>query len=126
VGKNLKLGLVAAAVAACGALAVPQAVAVSTYESHIGMSDHAPAFHGVVDAESPSCVPSRHVRLYRKQNNHDKVLGNDSTDAGGNWAITEPGEFTLKSGVYYAKVTASLNGIGDRCQKDKSRKIFVD
>jgi hypothetical protein len=126
VGKNLKLGLAAVAVTACGALAVPQAVAVSYYDSHIGISEMAPAFHGDVDAESPTCVPSRHVRLYRKQNNHDKVLGNDETDATGEWAITEPGEFTLKSGVYYAKVTASLNMSGDRCRKDKSRKLFVD
>jgi hypothetical protein len=126
VGKNLKLGLAAVAVIACGALAAPQALAVSSYESHIGISDHFPAFHGDVDSESGTCVPSRIVRLYRVKNGDDKLLGQDQTDATGEWAITEPGDFTLKSGVYYAKVNASLNGLGDRCQKDKSRKIPVD
>ena len=49
-GKNLKLGVAAVAVAACGALAAPQALAVTSYESHVGISDMAPAFHGDVDA----------------------------------------------------------------------------
>ena len=33
---------------------------------------------------------------------------------------------SLKSGVYYAKLTASLNMAGGRCEKDKMRKISVD
>ena len=53
-------------------------------------------------------MPSRIVRLYRVKNNEDKLLGQDQTNATGEWAILEPGEFTLKSGLYYAKVHASL------------------
>jgi hypothetical protein len=124
-GKKLRAGMVTAVAVACGMLAV-QAFAGQRYESHLGISDRAPAFHGDLDAESPTCVASRHVRLYRKRNNEDKILGNDQTDATGEWAITEPGEFTLKSGVYYAKVTASLNMSGARCEKDNTRKISVD
>ena len=59
-------------------------------------------------AEGQNCVPSRIVRLYRVKNNEDKLLGQDQTNATGEWAILEPGEFTLKSGLYYAKVHASL------------------
>ena len=125
-GKNLKLGVAAVAVAACGALAAPQALAVTSYESHVGISDMAPAFHGDVDSEGQNCVPSRIVRLYRVKNNEDKLLGQDQTNGTGEWAILEPGEFTLKSGLYYAKVHASLLPSGNRCKQDKSRRIFVD
>ena len=125
-GKNLKAGIAAVAIAVCGAFAAPQAFAVDSIESHIGISEMAPAFHGDVDAEAAYCVPSRIVRLYREKPGEDKLLGQDQTDGTGEWAITEPGEFTLKSGAYYAKVTATIAGPGDRCQRDKSRTLFVD
>ena len=124
--KNLKLGLAAAAIAACGMLAAPQALAgIQKYESHIGISEMPPAFHGDVDAEVPQCVPARIVRLYRERPGDDKLLGQDQTDGTGEWAITEPGDFTLKSGAYYAKVTATVVG-GNRCKKDRSRTLSVD
>ena len=124
--RKLKLGLAAAAITACGLFAAPQALAgIERYESHIGISEMPPAFHGDVDAEVPQCVPGRIVRLYREKPGDDKLLGQDQTDGTGEWAITEPGDFTLKSGVYYAKVTATIVG-ADRCQKDRSRKLFVD
>ena len=124
-GKKLKAGLITTLLAGC-AIAAPHALAgVTKYESHIGISEMPPAFHGDVDAEVPQCVPSRIVRLYREKDGDDKLLGQDQTDGTGEWAITEPGDFTLKSGVYYAKVTATLVG-GNRCQKDRSRKLFVD
>jgi hypothetical protein len=126
VRKNFKLGLAAAAIAACATFAAPQALAgIQKYESHIGISDRAPAFHGDVDAEVPQCVPARIVRLYREKTGEDKLLGQDQTDGTGEWAITEPDDFTLKSGLYYAKVTATIVG-ADRCKRDRSRKIFVD
>ena len=124
-GKKLKVGLAMSLIGCC-AIAAPHAIAgVQKYESHIGISDMAPAFHGDVDAEVPQCVPNRIVRLYRERTGEDKLLGQDQTDGTGEWAITEPDEFTLKSGVYYAKVTATIVG-GDRCQRDRSRKLFVD
>jgi hypothetical protein len=126
VGKHLKAGIAGVAIAACGAFAAPQALAVDSFESHIGISEMAPAFHGDVDAEAVSCVANRIVRLYRVKNGDDKLLGQDQTDGFGQWAITEPGDFTLKSGAYYAKVTATIVPPGDRCQKDKSRTLVVD
>jgi len=126
VGKNLKVGFAATAIVACAVFAAPQALAGGQkYDSHIGISNHAPAFHGDVDAEVVKCVPNRIVRLYREKDGDDKLLGQDQTDGTGEWAITEPGEFTLKSGVYYAKVTATIVG-GDRCKRDRSRGVFVD
>jgi len=125
VGKKLMAGL-AMTLMAGFVIAAPNASAgIQKYESHIGISEMPPAFHGDVDAEVPQCVPSRIVRLYREKPGDDKLLGQDQTDGVGGWAITEPGDFTLKSGVYYAKVTATIVG-GDRCQKDRSRKLFVD
>ena len=126
-GKNAKVGLAAIAALVCGALAAPQALAVDKIESHIGISERFPAFHGDVDAEENECVPHRTVKLYREKNGPDKFLGQDGTSATGEWAITEASHgFILKSGVYYAKVSASIAGDGDRCTKDRSRTVFVD
>lgn len=124
-GKKLRIAT-AGVFVACAALMAPNALAgIQKYESHIGISEMAPAFHGDVDAEVVQCVPARIVRLYRVKNGDDKLLGQDQTDGSGEWAITEPGDFTLRSGVYYAKVTATIVG-GSRCQKDRSRTLSVD
>ena len=124
-GKNVKVGLAAAAIVLAERWSRRRrSQARGQFESHIGISAKCPAFHGDVDAEEQQCVPHRIVRLYRVRDNHDKLLGQDQTDVTGKWEISEASDgFILKSGGYYAKVNASFAGDGDRCTKDKSSKI---
>ncbi len=122
VGAKLAAG---AAAIAIGLAAAPQALGVTAYETHIGISNHAPAFHGHLDAGSPLCVNNRRVGLYREKSGGDKKIGSTHSDAMGDWSILED-QFVLKSGAYYAKANASLTPAGDRCRKDRSRVVVVD
>jgi hypothetical protein len=99
-------GLVlACALAVATAAAIP-ALGASTVKvkSRISMPDNSPAFHGRVKSANDDCVRHRKVKLFKKRNGQDKVLGKDKTNHDGKWKVkVDP----LKSGAYYAKVLRS-------------------
>jgi len=93
------------------------------FESKIRLKNTAPAFHGKVKSDSPSCIAGRKVRMFRAKKGEDKVLGKTRTDAQGKWQVLhEP-----KSGVYYAKVNEFAQEESQLvCLPDKSKKLVID
>ena len=104
---------------------------VATFDTAVKIRNKAPAFHGRVVSDNDVCTVNRRVKLYRQKRpgNQAKLLGKTDTDSHGKWAILEPEEFTLKSGLYFAKaprVTVSDNGLPTVCTRAKSKKVVVD
>ncbi len=122
---------VALALACAFAAVVPaDAGDVATFETRLGMSTKAPAFHGKVRSDSRACKRNRRVRLYRKlrPGKPKKLLGYDRSSRKGKWAVTEPEEFTLRSGLYWAVVSRKViqTPVTTICTRDRSRRVFVD
>lgn len=118
-------------VAALGtAAAVAGAGDVASFETNVTISERAPAFHGKVRSDSEDCTQDRKVKLLRRTRagRPSKVLGSDRTEDNGRWAITEPDEFTLKSGIYFARAPKTIldTPVPTICAKDRSRKVVVD
>jgi len=110
---------------ALGVLAASALAASShTYPTHLRLSARAPAFHGKVESSSPACIAHRGVKMLKKTNGHDKLLGVDRSDSDGEWQIPHP---NISSGIFYARV---LPGGSDRrniiCEPDHSRPVVVD
>ena len=104
---------------------------VATFDTKLAISDNAPAFHGKVKSDSDLCVADRKVKLYRKRRGSAprRLLGEDRSNGNGFWAITEPDDFTLTSGIYFAKTRKILDQstpLPTFCDRDKSRKLVVD
>lgn len=125
-----KLVLVPAAVFALGLAAPAGAGDVATYDTELKMRDTFPAFHGRVKSDADVCVKGRKVKLYRKKRNGDnKLLGVDLADSRGKWAITEPDEFTLRSGAYFSKtprIIVDNMGLPTICTRARSQTEVVD
>ena len=104
---------------------------VATFDTKLTISSNAPAFHGKVKSDSDLCVADRKIKLYRKRRGSAprKLLGEDRSNGNGFWAITEPDDFTLKSGIYFAKTRKILDQstpLPTFCERDKTRKLVVD
>ena len=104
---------------------------VATFDTNLKIRDSAPAFHGKVRSDSNLCVADRKVKLFRKRRpgRPVKLLGTDRSDDNGRWAVLEPEEFTLTSGIYFAKTRRTLDKstpLPTFCTRDKSRRIVVD
>jgi hypothetical protein len=124
------LGATAALVAACLAVTA-SAGDVATFDTRLSIRDSAPAFHGKVRSDSDACVGDRKVRLYRKRrpDRPKRLLGTDRSSGNGRWQVLEPNEFTLTSGIYFARTRRIINDstpVPTVCERDKSRKIVVD
>ncbi len=127
----MKVWLAVGTLLATGALAtIAWGGDVATYDTRLVMRDTAPAFHGKAKSELDDCEMAREVKLLRRKRPGRplKLLGTDLTDAQGRWAITEPDEFTLKSGIYFSRVTKAIvvSPVPAVCSKHRSRKIVVD
>lgn len=114
-----------------GALAtLASAGDVATFDSKLIMRATAPAFHGKVKSDSDDCVAQRKVKLLRRKRRGRpaRLLGTDRTNGNGEWAVTEPNDFTLRSGIYFSRVTKSIvtTPVATICNRDRSRKIVVD
>lgn len=104
---------------------------VATFDTNLKIRSSAPAFHGKVKSDSDLCVADRKVKLFRKRRpgRPVRLLGSDRSDDNGRWAVLEPAEFTLTSGIYFAKTRRILDKstpLPTFCTRDKSRKIVVD
>jgi hypothetical protein len=122
------LVLPAAALATVAAIAT--AGDVASFETNVTISERAPAFHGKVRSDSEDCTQDRKVKLLRRKRagRPSRVLDTDRTEDNGRWAITEPDDFTLKSGIYFARAPKAIldTPVPVICAKDRSRKVVVD
>jgi hypothetical protein len=121
--------LVTAAIVAVGIASVPALTASgepsANYETRVRISEREPAFHGRVQSTFEQCE-KRRVRLVRKGEDANKVMGRDRTDGKGQWKVPVD-ELTLKSGTYYA--WSGRKKMGRKifvCKADRSRPIVID
>jgi hypothetical protein len=95
-------------------------------KTEVVLKESFPAFHGKVKAKNENCVEDRRVKLYRKRNNSNKLLGKDRANNDGKWEIlVDP----LKSGAYFAKaphVEQGTAGTIYSCERGKSKVAVVD
>jgi hypothetical protein len=127
----MKLWIAAVLAAALAALAsTALAGDVATFDTKVGIANQAPAFHGKLRSDEPACVEDRRVKLLRRTRpgRPARVLGRDKTGRRGRWAITEPDEFTLRSGIYFARAKRKIikTPLPTICDRGRSKKIFVD
>jgi hypothetical protein len=78
-----------------------------------------PAFHGKLTSPRNGCLGSRRVKMYRETSGKKKLLGTDTSEDNGKWAI--PVGKNLTSGGYYA--TVAKRG---KCQAAKSKVLSID
>jgi hypothetical protein len=78
-----------------------------------------PAFHGKLSSPRKACLGSRTVKMYRERNGKKKLLGRDTSEDNGKWAV--PVGKNLTSGAYYA--TVAKRG---KCKGDKSQVLTID
>ena len=118
--KVLAIGICLASFAALAAVASARL----TFDSTIKLYDSAPAFHGRVNSEGGSfCVENRKVKMFKRRNGPDRLLGRDHTNHEGRWTI----HFPPPSGVYYARVKElSSASLDVTCRRDKSNVIVID
>src|SRR3954447_24259874 len=114
----------ALAVVLClGSFAALSSVAAArlTLDSTIKVYDSAPAFHGKVSSEGGSfCIENRKVKMFKRRNGPDRLLGRDHTNHEGRWKI----HFPPPSGVYYARVKElSSASVNVTCRRDRSNVI---
>lgn len=120
--------VVAAAIAvpvACLAPLAASGAPSTTYDTKVRISGEEPAFHGRVQSTFEPCE-KRRVRLVKKSDEGNKVIGEDRTDGKGQWKV-DVSELTVKSGTYYA--WAGRKKVGRKiyvCKPDRSRAIVID
>src|ERR1700759_2705091 len=107
------LAALATALFSAGALAS----GTHDYATHLRLSAKAPAFHGNVKSSADVCRQHRLVRMFKKKDGKDKLLGTDRSEDNGDWKVSHP---NLASGIYYARVTKGGSAsLGITCEKDK-------
>jgi hypothetical protein len=127
----MKAWIAVGIVAVGGVLAaVASAGDVATFPTKLTMSKQAPAFHGKVKSDEDMCIEDRKVKLLRRTRSGRpyRLLGSDRANSNGRWAVKEPQEFTLKSGIYIARAPKAIvrTPVATVCAKDASRKVVVD
>jgi hypothetical protein len=114
-----------AVVVACVPVLTASGKPTATYATKVRISANEPAFHGRVQSTFEPCE-KRKVRLVRKTDAGNKLIGEDRTDGKGEWKV-KVDELTLKSGEYHA--WAKRKKMGRKifvCKPDRSRAIDVD
>jgi hypothetical protein len=113
--------VVFAVVAVLAVVALVPAVASSAGKNStkIVVSLKFPAFHGTLSSPRSACLGSRKVKMYRERNGQKKLLGRDTSEDNGKWAI--PVGKNLASGAYYA--TIDKRG---KCKSAKSKVLTID
>ena len=101
------------------ALAPALASGAGKNSTKIVVSLQFPAFHGKLASPRQACLGSRGVKMYRESKGKKKLLGSDSSEDNGKWAI--PVGKNLTSGAYYA--TVAKRG---KCKAAKSKVLTID
>ena len=107
--------LVALAFAAFTPALAPGAGKNST---RIVVSVRFPAFHGKLKSPRQGCLGSRKMKMYRERGGKKELLGRDTSEDNGKWAI--PVGKNLSSGAYYA--TVAKRG---KCKAAKSKVLTI-
>jgi hypothetical protein len=109
-----------AVVALAAMLALPTAgMGAGKNSTKIVVSLKFPTFHGKLSAPRKACLGSRTVKMYRERSGKKKLLGSDTSEDNGKWAI--PVGKNLTSGSYYA--TVAKRG---KCKAAKSKTLTID
>lgn len=111
--------LVVLAIAAAFAVLPAAASSAGKNSTKIVVSLKFPAFHGKLTSPRQACLGSRKVKMYRERNGKKVLLGKDTSEDNGKWAI--PVGKNLTSGSYYA--TVAKRG---KCQSAKSSVLSID
>jgi hypothetical protein len=117
--------IIAVALAAAAALGTGPAGAgpgKASINSKITISDRETLFHGRVLADTKACENLRRAKLYLEKQDHNKLLGKDTTNGKLRWTIELKPE---RRGAYFAKVIDQRRG-GNNCQSDKTRTIVIN
>jgi len=118
VRRRILLAVLAVAIAAALLPAV-SASGATNYKTKVVVSLKFPAFHGSLTSSRQACLGSRKMKIYREKDGKKKMLGSDTSEDNGKWAI--PVGKKLASGSYYA--TAAKRG---KCRAAKSKVISID
>ncbi|HEU4393005.1 MAG TPA: hypothetical protein VFR04_05135 [Solirubrobacterales bacterium] len=98
---------------------LPATTASAATPTKVVVSLKFPAFHGKLTSSRQSCLGSRKVKMYRERNGKKKLLGSDTSEDNGKWAI--PVGKNLTSGAYFA--TVAKRG---KCKAAKSKVLPID
>jgi hypothetical protein len=110
--------LVALVAVAVAALVPALATGAGKNSTKIVVSIKVPAFHGKLTSPRQGCLGSRTLKMYRERGGKKKLLGSDTSEDNGKWAIPVK---TLTSGAYYA--TVAKRG---KCKAAKSKVLSID
>ena len=119
---------IAASLAIASFLAVGTASAAAPYLTKVTLSRFLPTWHGKVLSSGDllhgvrSCERKRLVKVYKRREGKDRLIGTDTSNRAGRWAV--PDEPT--KGIYYAKVTERRPGDKPACAGDQSGIQVVD
>jgi hypothetical protein len=123
--RGVAIALALAALPAAALAAPASAGNEVRFDSKVRISLHAPAFHGRVESENHACEVNRTVKLFKRRDGADKLIGTDDTNGQGRWLVSvDP----LKVGRYYARVKRREEGAAGTtfvCRADQSRDIRV-
>jgi len=107
------------AIALVAALAPTLAAGAGKNSTQIVVSLKFPAFHGTLKSPRSACLGSRSVKMYREKGGKKKLLGSDTSEDNGKWAI--PVGKNLGSGSYFA--TVAKRG---KCKATQSKPLSID
>jgi hypothetical protein len=123
-----QLILIVSSLVVAGILIAGSASAAAPYQTKVTVSGDAPSWHGDVKSSGNSlqgvrsCERKRLVKMYKRRDGKDRLIGTDLSNRAGRWYV--PDEPT--KGIYYAKVTARRPGDKPACAPDRSGLEYVD
>ena len=118
---------VAILVVATFVLVAANASAAAPYQTKVTLSSQPPTWHGKVLSHGDllhgvrSCERRRLVKMFKRRDGKDRLVGTDISNRAGGWLI--PDEPT--KGIYYAKVTPRRPGDKPACAGDQLPIEFV-
>jgi hypothetical protein len=122
-----QLILIVSSLVVAGILIAGSASAAAPYQTKVTVSGDAPSWHGDVKSSGNSlqgvrsCERKRLVKMYKRRDGKDRLIGTDLSNRAGRWYV--PDEPT--KGIYYAKVTARRPGDKPACAPDRSGIEYV-
>lgn len=109
-------------------LVTGSASAATSYKTKITMSDDAPYWNGDVKSAGNllhgvrSCERKRLVKVYKRRDGKDQLIGTDLSNRSGIWFVPDK----PAKGIYYAKVTERRPGDKPGCERDQSSIVYAD
>ena len=120
-----RVKIVGLCVVAC-LLVVGTASAAAPYPTKVTISKFLPTWHGKVMSSKfggvRSCERKRLVKVYKRREGKDRLVGTDTSNRAGRWAV--PDEPT--KGIYYARVTERRPGDKPACAGDQTGIQVID